>query len=220
MKNKLHTTLWQRIWGDKARLLYFAGGITLLVVFFYAAQLWAGQRESLFLTVGTIGLIVGSVFLLYRGVKSIRRGDAVVIGEKKPTITANSCNIYVKKDKESGRILPSKIAFELIDTEGKVLTEAPLLDKPAEMPDGQPWQCLNDGNWYYLNYFDLTKGKLRPFALPDSQYFDPAEFGNVIMMPAHKLLFERRLSLLQRVGPWVMVLAFLISIFGILVAGG
>lgn len=203
MKDKLKTKLWQRIWANRVRWLCLLGGIGALVGAWFLGQLWAVDRSNLFLTVVVICLFAGGPVLLYRGWKISRTSETVIVGKGKMQGPANSLNIYIAKDEDTGRMIPKKIAFEL----KKNLT-------------GQPWQCLNDGCWYYLNFFDLTKKALVPFNLPDSQYFDPREFANVITMPAHKKLFELRQTLFQKVAPWIMLVGFVAAGFFLLVTGG
>lgn len=188
------------IWQDKKRLAYFIGGIVALGLVVPLYQLYLIDRANPLVVVGLIGCFIGSGFLLHRGWRAGRQEEAVIVGAEKPAGPINSLNIYARKDEDTGQIYPEKIAFEWVDE-----------------PEGQPWQCLDDGNWYHLNIWDIVAGKLKPFILPDSQYFDPREFANVITMPAHKKLFERRQSLFQKIAPWIMIVAFLISIFGLLV---
>ncbi len=178
---------------------YFAGGIVALFVGFLMAMAWGENRGNMLLAMGTILCWPGGAYLLYRGIQK-RDQEAVIIGADKPKGLVNSLSIYAKKDSETGRIYPEKIVFEW-----------------EENPLGQPQQCINNNRWYYVHLWDIAKGKLVPFALPDSQYFDPREFANVITMPAHKKLFERQATLLQKIAPFVMVVAFLISIFGLLI---
>jgi len=177
---------------------FIAAGLILAVIFFFFASLYGQQRDNMFLAMGVVVTLPGSIFLIWRG---FRRPDleAVIVGSNKPTTKVNSLNIYAYKDGDTGLIYPKKIAFEWIDK-----------------PKGQPQQCLNNNNWYYVNVYDLKEEVLKPMVLPDRQYFDPREFANVIKMPAHKRLFERQISLIQKVGPWVMVIAFMASLFGMI----
>lgn len=212
-------SFWQRIWLYRARLLYFIGGIAALVGGYILAQYWQGHRESVLLTMAVILLFVGGVILLIKGWRVTRYEEAVIVGAKKPEGPVNSLNIYAKKDAGTGQLYPEKIAFELVNSKGQVVTETTPLEK-GEHPIGQPWQSLDNGQWYHLNIWDIAAGKLKPFMLPDSQYFDPREFANVITMPAHKKLFERRATLFQKIAPWIMLVGFIASGFFLIVAGG
>lgn len=185
----------------KKQVLYLACGIVALLLGFWMAILYSADRTNMIVAMGTIILIPGGGFLLYMGIRRAER-EAVIVGSKKPLGPVNSLNIYARKD-ENDKLVPDKIVFENV-----------------KRPLGQPQQCTNNGNWYFVHIFDLVTGKLKPFVLPDSQFFDPSEFGNVLEMPAHRRLFEKKISLLQKVAPWVMVVALLISIIGIVAVGG
>ncbi len=216
---KLRMKIVTRIWHNRARWAYLLSGILALVMAWLLGQLWAADRSNVFLTTGFLACFAGGVFLLYRSVKALRETETVITGTAIPKGIANSVNIYPVKEEDSDRILPERISFELVGEDGKVVKEGVTLDKGTH-PPGQPWQCLNNGNWYYLNYWDLTKKELKPFLLPDNQYFDPAEFANVISMPAHQKLFTERQNLLQQLAPGLMLLGFIASGFFCLVMGG
>lgn len=195
--NRQDWRYWRKYWKQS---LYVVGGLLALVVGYFLSMLWSGQRDSIFLTIGVIILWPGGLYLLYRGMRSPER-DVVIVGSDKPSIgEVNSLNIYARKNQDTGKIYPEKVAFELVSK-----------------PEGQPQECTNNGKWYYVHIWDMAKQRLVPFALPDSQYFDPREFANVITMPAHKRLFERQASMLQKIAPWIMVLAFFGSIIGVVV---
>ena len=181
------------------RWVYFVGGALAVSLGFMLGGMWSETRNSMLLAIATISLIPFGVFLIWKGWNKVTDVEAVIVGSKKPTTPVNSLNIYAKKDKDSGKIYPEKIEFTWM-----------------EKPMGQPQQCLNNGKWYYVHIWDIAKNTLKPFTLPDSQYFDPREFANVIKMPAHKKLFERQVSTFQKVAPWVMVVAFLISVLGLI----
>ena len=191
--NKRNWRYWRKYWKQS---LCVIGGLLVLAVGFILATLWTGQRDNMFLTLGVIVAWPGGIYLIYRGIRGAEH-DVVIVGSEKPAGPVNSLNIYARKDKTTGKICADKVAFDMVYE-----------------PQGQPQQCTNNGKWYYVHIWDIAKQELLPFILPDSQYFDPREFANVIKMPADKKLFERQASMLQKVAPWVMVVAFLISILG------
>lgn len=185
---------------NKKQIVYIVGGLICLSVGFVLAMLWSEQRDNMFLTMAIILLFPSGAFLVYRGWNKTTDIETVIVGQKKVTTPVNSLNIYAKKDRETGKIYPEKVVFEMLPN-----------------PMGQPQQCTNNGKWYHVHIWDLATNKLSPFVLPDSQFFDPREFANVIKMPAHKKLFSRKMSMIQKIGPWVMVVAFLISIIGMVI---
>jgi len=191
--NRLDWGYWKKYWKQSLCLI---GGLFILLVGYYFSMIWSGQRDNIFLTICIIIMWPGGCYLIFRGIKGPEH-EVVIVGSEKPSGEVNSLNIYARKNPDTGKIYPEKVAFEMI-----------------LKPEGQPQQCTNNGKWYYVHIWDIAKQRLVPFALPDSQYFDPREFANVIKMPAHMKLFERQASLLQKIAPWVMVIAFFGSIIG------
>jgi len=188
----------EKLLKNKKQWAYLIGGIVCVIFGFFIASIWGTQRENMGLALMAIALWAIGAFMAYRGFKQIGDTDVVIVGTKKPDTPVNSLNIYAKKDKTTGTIYSEKIVFEMV-----------------EEPLGQPQQCTNNGRWYYVHLWNIETEALEAFALPDSQFFDPREFANVIKMPAHNKLFERQISTFQKVAPWIMVAAFGISILGL-----
>lgn len=186
---------------SKLQAIYLIGGVLALLLGFWMGSLWGTSRDNLMLALLTILLLPAGAFLIYKGIKRPEVA-AVIVGAKAPIGVVNSVNIYAKKD-ENGKLMPERVAFENV-----------------KKPLGQPQQCVNNGNWYFVHIFDLVTGKLKPFVLPDSQYFDPAEFANVINMPAHKKLFTQKVSLLQKIAPGILLVAFIASAIALVAVGG
>lgn len=176
-------------------------GLGLIVVAFIAGAAWGQSRGNMLFALVVIALLPAGVLLIRQGLK-VGESEAVIVGPggvvKKFAGPANSLNIYAKKRNEK-QIVADRVAFEWMDN-----------------PLGQPQQCINDGKWYHVHLWLPDTLTYEAFILPDSQYFDPREFANVITMPAHRKLFESQASLLQKIAPWVMVVAFLISIIGLI----
>ena len=218
-RNILKTPWWQRITHNKSFLLYLGGGILSFVLAWLLYPLWADNQANALLTVGMLVLVVLGGFLIFKAFTASRGTSTVIVGEKPVSAAANSLNIYVKKDSE-GKFSPEKIAFELVDSSGKIVEKLPEEGEKPYHPPGQPWQSLDDSNWYYLNVIDIGSGLAKPFTLPDKKYFDPGELANVLEMRAHRALFTSRTSMFQKIAPWAMVVAFLVSIFGLIVVMG
>ena len=181
-------------------ILLWVGGAVCIAIGFTLAFVWSDNRENIWPALGFIVFVVGGGYLLYLGWH--RPSEVtVIVGSEKPQGVVNCLNIYAHKDEGTGKVMPTKVAFEWLD--------------PTELK-GQPWQCTNNRNWYYVNLWNIAKDRLEPFVLPDSQYIDPQEFANIINMPAHKNLFEREPSMMQKVAPGIMLLALIISIIGLI----
>jgi len=200
MKDKIIKKIKELSWKKWAMI---AGGLGLIVLGFWFAGLWGTNRDNLILAMGFVLCVPGGGYLVYLGFREqIKGAEVMIVGSEKPTGPVNSLNIYAIKI--DGIIYASKIAFEWVDN-----------------PIGQLQQCLNNGQWYYIHrgILEIISGKItqpepEPFLLPDSQYFDPAEFANVIKMPAHQRLFERQTPLFQKIAPVFMVIAFGLAIIG------
>jgi len=172
----------------------FGGAALAAILGFVLAAQWGQDRANSFLAFSTVLLWAAGLVLLWKG-WTYETEKVIITGSKRPVGDVNSLNIYAMRN-NAGKLVPDRIAFE-----------------DVEQPLGQPARCIDDGRSYYVHIFDLTKGALVPFVLPDGQYFDPGEFGNVLEMPAHKRLFTRKMSMLQKMGPWIMCVALIVSLF-------
>lgn len=74
-------------------------------------------------------------------------------------------------------------------------------------PEGQPRVCVNDSKPYFVHIWDEDKKRLAPFNLPDQQYYDPRVFAErVLELPAHRKIFQRKQTLLQKLSPFILIL--------------
>lgn len=161
-------------------------GVALIVLALFLATMWGQNRDNMLLALLTIMMLPGGALLAYRGFKKTDSGIIISPGSgEKITGPVNSLNIY-----------PDRIAFTWLET-----------------PQGQPQQCLNDHQYYYVHIFDESSGNLKPFTLPDTRYRDPREFANVINLPANRRLLRRKVSLAQKIAPWALVVAMAIMGF-------
>ncbi len=171
----------------------------------WAGMAWGADHTQTILAFGSIGIPLGAALGYW--VISKRETDSSLIviegGEPRFKGVANSLNIYAEKDKATGKIRPLKVAFEWV-----------------ERPLGQPYKCLNNDGFFYVHLWNIAKQCLEPFILPDSQYFDPDEFANVLQMPAHRKLFAQQVSMFQKIAIWALVLALGISGIILLVVMG
>lgn len=183
---------------DWTRLAWLAGAIVAGVIGFMLASAWSDNRSSAILAMGPILLFPAAGYGIYRAIKGKEKSAVIVVeGKAEKGKPFNSLDIYAMKLDDTDEIIPVAVKWEYV-----------------ENPVGQPWQCTNNGKWYHVQIWDIFKGCLTQFRLPDSQYFDPREFANVIKMPAHQKLFERQATLMQKIAPAIMVLAFVASIVG------
>jgi len=149
------------------KILYYVAGSALVVIGAVCVRIYY-PNGSIVWALGAIIGFIGGGYLLWKGISGERATSSVKVGRgltaDLPKGKANSLNIYADKD-ESGVIRPQKIIFEAL---------------PEDQLKGQPWQCTNDNQWYYVHQWNIETKQLDAFALPDSQYFDPAEMARVL----------------------------------------
>lgn len=160
-----------------------------LVVMGFAGFVYFATSQNMAIGLFSVLAVIGGGFLAYHGFKT--KDEGIIItqnGVEAPTITANSLNIY-----------PDSIKFE---------------ELPRDQLKGQPRRCRNDGKYYWVNIWGTSfKGKsegLVPFVLPDTQYRDPKEFANNLNIPAHRDLFAREASLLEKISPGLIIVGMIV----------
>ena len=203
----------RKVWGVlTSRWMMLIPAVGLLCLSWWMMQLWGADRDNTILAILSVIPLPVGVYLIY-WVWSKRHDDSTIPivlpggiteasgGKKKVWPKANSLNIYARKGEVDGveRILPQRIIFEWLPKEELVRL------------GGQPWQCVNNNQWYFVNIIDMASGLLKPFILPDSQYYDPAEFATVIDMPANKRMFALTGSMFQKVAMSGMLIALVIA---------
>ncbi|MFC2060613.1 hypothetical protein ACFLTZ_05970 [Chloroflexota bacterium] len=80
-----------------------------------------------------------------------------------------------------------------------------------------PYECENDNKKYYVNISELkyreqgAQDALKPFILPDQQYYDPSVFAQrVLGLPAHRQIFRRKDKIQQVLKTMFLVIAIII----------
>jgi hypothetical protein len=178
---------WWKRWAFVILGVWLIGGGVAL------GAIWMDNPESTILGIACIAAIIGGVWLVYSRLRAPTPTGSVIVATGGPTggrkSTANSLNIYVKKDEDTGDVVPDRVVFE-----------------DMAKPMGQPQHCLNDNKWYHVHIWDLEKRSLRAFSLPDAQYSDPAILARYLEQPAQKRYLRHRPSLLRFVGPGILAL--------------
>jgi hypothetical protein len=71
-------------------------------------------------------------------------------------------------------------------------------------PTGYVWHSIDDGKPYYIYWDNPKTDRLEPFNLPDQQYYDPQVFAeNVLSLPCHRKIFQRRQDLFHKLKPFI-----------------
>ncbi len=87
-------------------------------------------------------------------------------------------------------------------------------------PEGQPWICDNDGKPYFVHIWNTATNRLVEFALPDQQYYDPRVFAErVLELPAHRRIFMRKQTMLQKLSPFMLLLIIVVLWIVIITTG-
>jgi len=165
-----------------------------------ALAIFGNNADNAMLIVIGFAFLVGAVFL-FRAGWSTGGGRVIKPDSETEEITEppNCFNIYA-----------DRTAFEYIEnTEGFGLQR----------------KYHNDGKYYYLNIVEkLDSKKLIELRLPDDdesqRHYPPAEFANVITMPANKKYYSWAPALFQKIGIGVMGIIIAGEIIGSIVVGG
>ncbi len=163
--------------------LKFAGALTMILT--GAALLVVGQngQNSLLIVVGFVMAAAGGYLSIMLRPSKFRNYGPQKKGSDKP-----------------GEGKPKKEEYNCV-----LITATGIKFDYAENPQGMPRRLRNDNKEYY--FFQDAK----PMVLPDGgEYYDPKEYANVLMMPAHKKLFERRNTLLTHLAAGMMVVTIIV----------
>ena len=176
------------------QLLYVIGGVASFGAGIGFGFLWF-QSQNVVLALLTI-LPIGLGILLV--IKSFQTGDEGIILTPEGSVAsgvANSLNIYAKTDTETKAVIPERITFETMDK-----------------PEGHPQRCRNDNKYYYVHIFDILKGKLVPFKLPDAKFCPPTQLRISATMQANQAYFQPIPNLFQKVAPWLLVVVIVVLV--------
>lgn len=176
------------------RKLWLAGAGAVGIVLGFIGMMSYGDSRNMVIGFIAVVAFIGGGFAIYYGLK---RQEAVLHIKtrkgKAPPLLANAICIY-----------PDHIEFENIEDE--------------DMLTFHPRRLRNDNKYYYVFIDGTAWGgedhKLRQFLLPDTQYRDPREFANILNIPAHRKLAERRATMWEKISPLILVAA--IGIVGFL----
>lgn len=203
----------KRVGGRKWWPIY--AGIGLLIIAVLIAKLYLDSNNNMILAVLFVMFGASGGFSIFHGLKRRDEGYTFVKhGEEKVNINANCLNIYYKKD-ESGAVKCDYIAFEEMIPPDKYEE----LKRKGEILPGQvkgdilsrmPQRCLDDGKFYYVHIFDPAKNEYTSFELPDTQYFDPREMVNPIIMPSVKKEMKPIPTLGEKLRPALLVIGIAI----------
>lgn len=193
--------------------------VVLFALSIVLGNLWFANPTNQIMGLVTVALFIGGAWLTRRQIK--HRHD--IMGDVKVNITPdqtsqadskveqttvpsnghapNSLNIYATKDGDIVRV--QKIAFENV-----------------YQPMGQPQKCLNTGKFYYVHIWDIAKGKLVPFMLPDSKFTDPAIMARYLDLPSQKKYLRHRESLMHYIGPGILAIMCIAGFIAIIALSG
>ena len=195
-------------------------GLGCLVFGVVFGAIWMANPLNQFLGLFTIALFIAGVIICIRQfrhrhdigeVAAVNITVAAVVKEgEKPASqevigvgTINSLNIYASMDEDIGKVVAQKVVFEAMVS-----------------PMGQPQRCLNLGKDYYVHIWDIQKGRLVPFVLPDSKYTDPSILARSLALPAQRKYLRNRESLLRLIGPGLLFVGVLIGFITIIALSG
>ncbi len=193
--------------------------VGLIALSIGVGSMWFANPSNQIMGLLTIALFIGGAWLTRRQIK--HRHD--IMGDTKVNITSsqtsqtdseaehatvksnghdeNSLNIYAVKDGDI--VIAQKIAFE-----------------DVYKPVGQPQKCLNTGKFYHVHIWDIAKGRLVPFILPDSKFTDPAIMARYLGLPSQKKYLRHRESLMHYIGPGILAFMCVAGFIAIIALSG
>ncbi len=174
------------------KAIVLASSGLLLVGGFICFVIYMNTGQMLLGTVGILVMVPSAALFKYFWGKST---DVLVIEHigKPLQEQVNSLCIY-----------PDKVIFENV-----------------YKPEGYPWECTNDSKKYFVNIWDVKDKILKPFILPDQQFYDPGVFAErVLALPAHRKIFARKPTLFQALKTGLLVVAIGIMFVLILTTTG
>jgi len=209
-----------RRWPTINRYWLLAGlAVGLIALSIGVGSVWFANPTNQIMGLLTVALFIGGAWLTRRQIK--HRYD--IMGDTKVNITPtktsqadgaveqatvssnghepNSLNIYAIK--EGDMIIAQKIAFENVYE-----------------PMGQPQKCLNTGKFYHVHIWDIAKGQLVPFILPDSKFTDPAIMARYLGLPSQKKYLRQRESLMHYIGPGILAIMCVAGFIAIIALSG
>lgn len=185
--------------GISKQWLWLGLGFVLLAAGIGLGFLWMQDKRNPFWAFLTLATVAAGVFIIYRNIKPKEKSIPVLLPGKKITESVVCLNIYAKKNDE-GIVYPEQIVFEL-----------------TTKPEGQPNQCINTGQYYPVNIWDIDKHKLVPFVLPDEKYTDPAFLARYLEQPAQKKYLQHRESLMKYIGPGILAILIIVGFIWMLI---
>ena len=163
--------------------------------------MWWSNPTNPFLGLAAIILLAVAVWL---GWTLFKPSDSRVVasGGKKVNINANVLNIYANVD-DNGNHYAENIEFDYHDN-----------------PQGQLWQCMNNGKHYRVNIWDLKLKRLVPFTLPDAKYVDPAFMARYLELPAQRKYLRHHDTMMKYIGPGILALLDVAGFIAIIALSG
>ena len=185
---------------DKKWLLVFGGILLVVLGCAFSFYIYSHSRNNPVFILGLFAIVPG-VVLVFRGWRT-EGGDTVPSG----AIRGDRALVKPKGNENCLNIYPPDlggIKFEHADT-----------------PAGLPWKCENDGKWYFVNIWDQAKKGLIALVLPDTQYYDPKEFANIVGAEPIKRFFEMHFQTLEKLAPWLFIAMIGLMILAMIILPG
>lgn len=166
-------------------------GAFIICLGLLAGFMYYRDTQVLYAAVTVLMLPIGG-WLIMTGYQMSDGGVVITQkGQKVDVKSFNSIIIYGKK-KSDGTVVNDRIEFANLDN-----------------PEGTYWKCRNNRRYYYVYVFDPLIQKMRPFEMPDNQFFAPELLYGAIRMDAVKDWAKPRPNGIQMVIKWGAMLAAL-----------
>jgi hypothetical protein len=183
---------------SKHQILYIGGGVACAIVAIVSLLLYGTNNQSIIFAVMAIAGGTGAVLFIRKSFN--RDGGALVaingkIAQKKTqSDKVNTLSIWGKLNEKTQKVEAERVEFVWCDE-----------------PLGQPWQCENTGQYYYVQIWDKDTKAMKAFDLPDTKFVDPVIMARYLELPAQRKYLKYRDTLMKYIS---------YAILGILVGAG
>ena len=170
---------------SKHQMLYIGGGVACAIVAIVSMLLYGTNDQAIIYAVMAIGSGTGAVVFIRKALTRENSGALVAINgkiaqRKTQSDKVNTLSIWGKLNEKTKKVEAERVEFVWCDE-----------------PLGQPWQCGNTGQYYYVQIWDQDTKTMKAFDLPDTKFVDPVIMARYLELPAQRKYLKYRDTLMK-----------------------
>ncbi len=170
---------------SKHQMLYIGGGVACAIVAIVSMLLYGTNDQAIIYAVMAIGSGTGAVVFIRKALTRENSGALVAINgkiaqRKTQSDKVNTLSIWGKLNEKTKKVEAERVEFVWCDE-----------------PLGQPWQCGNTGQYYYVQIWDQDTKEMKAFDLPDTKFVDPVIMARYLELPAQRKYLKYRDTLMK-----------------------